>query len=185
VTVAIGARVNPGTGTEFFTIRQADSRSTATASTTFTLKDADGTFQVPSAPGTAITLAGRDSKLLIAGYDMGGQHLVYSTSELMTHTSTGTGDVAVFYGRTGQAGETVLRYSSQPTVRVLAGSVAATWDASTGDLRLDYTHGSLARVQISGGGRSGLLLLIGDDAAVSTIWRMVTTSGPLLVAVPS
>ncbi len=183
-SVAIGARVNPGTGTEFFTIRQADSRSTATESTTFTLKDADGTFGVPSAPGTAITLAGRDSKLLIAGYDMGGQHLVYSTSELMTHTAAGTGDVAVLYGRTGQAGETVLRYSSQPTVRVLAGSVAATWDASTGDLRLDYTHGSLARVQISGGGRSGLLLLIGDDAAVSTIWRMVTTSGPLLVAGP-
>ena len=30
----------------------------------------------------SITLDGRDSRLLAANYDFGGQHLVYSTSEL-------------------------------------------------------------------------------------------------------
>jgi beta-galactosidase len=182
--VGIDARVNPTTGTQFFVVHHVDRSSTATASTTFTLKDSDGTFKVPSAPGTAITLAGRDSKLLIADYNMAGQHLVYSTSELMTQALMGDRDVAVLYGRRGQPGETVLRYAAKPAVRVLAGKVAASWDPRRSVLRLNYTHGPLARVDIRGGGRPRLLLLIGDDAAVRYIWRTVTSRGPLLVSGP-
>jgi beta-galactosidase GanA len=108
---------------------------------------------VPQEPGTNITVNGRDAKLLIAGYDMDGQRLQYSTSELMTHAHIGDRDV-LFYGRQGEDGETVLRYAEQPKVTVLAGTVTSTWDASRGDLRLNYTHDGLARVLIdpAGGG---------------------------------
>ena len=44
--------------------------------------------QVPQS-GT-ITLDGRDSRLLVANYDFGGQHLVYSTSEIMTQATIGS-----------------------------------------------------------------------------------------------
>ena len=91
---------------------------------------------------------------------MNGQHLVYSTSELMTHFVQGTGDVALLYGRDGFDGETVLRYASRPTVEVLSGTVSSTYDPSTGDLRLDYVHNGLAQVRITGGGRPSLLLLL-------------------------
>ena len=55
---------------------------------------------------TAITLAGRDSKILVAGYRMGAADLRYSTSEIMTHAEIGSRDVALLYGRAGEAGET-------------------------------------------------------------------------------
>ena len=95
-----------------------------------------------------MALNGQDAKTLVADYDMDDQHLVYSTSELMTHFVQGARDVALLYGRNGEDGETVLRYSSQPTVQVVSGTVSSTYDAATGDLRLDYTHNGLAEVQI-------------------------------------
>src|SRR5262249_38995204 len=40
---------------------------------------------VPQEPGTAITINGRDSNILVANYQLGGdQDLRYSTSEIMT-----------------------------------------------------------------------------------------------------
>jgi beta-galactosidase GanA len=117
--------------------------------------------------------------VLVAGYDMGGQRLVWSNSEIMTHAFVGARDVAVLYGDEGTQGSTVLRYSSRPSVKVLAGSVAA-WYGS-GDLRLDYTHSGLARVLISGGGRRPLLLLLGTAAEAATFWRAGTDTDPVLV----
>jgi beta-galactosidase len=183
--VAVDERINPATHTEFLVVHHADRTATSTDATTITLTGADGTYQIPQQQGAAITLAGRDSKLLLAGYDMDGQHLVYSTSELMTHLQTGDRDVAVLYGRSGQDGETVLRYASQPTVTVLAGQATSTWDAGQGGLRLNYTHGALTRILIQGGGRPDLLLLVGDDAAVRNLWQLDTGAGPALILGPS
>ncbi|OKI13395.1 beta-galactosidase [Streptomyces sp. CB03911] len=137
---------------------------------------------VPQKAGTAITFAGRDSKILVADYKLGATQLQYSTSEIMTHAQIGDRDVAVLYGRSGQAGETVLNYAQQPTVQVLAGTVDQTWDPATGDLRLNYTHTGLARVLISGPGSTRpLLLLLGDDQNAKKFWRTDTASGPVLV----
>lgn len=87
---------------------------------------------------------------------MDGQHLVYCTSEIMTHLARADGDLALLHGRPGEAGQTVLRYASRPTVTVLSGAVTSTWNAVTGDLRLDYTHVGLAEIRVSGGGRRPL-----------------------------
>jgi hypothetical protein len=59
--------------------------------------------------------------------------------------------------------------------------VASTWDAATGDLRLNYRHSGLIRVSISGGGSRPLLLLLADKATAETFWRQDTTAGPVLV----
>ncbi|HZB31952.1 MAG TPA: beta galactosidase jelly roll domain-containing protein, partial [Streptosporangiaceae bacterium] len=150
---------------------------------------------VPQRPGTAITLAGRDSKLIIAGYDMDSQRLQYSTSELMTHGHIGGRDVALLYGRSGQDGETVLRYGAEPTVTVLSGEVSHTWDADRHDLRLNYAHDGLARVLVTpagagagaaagAGGPAPLLLLIGTDEVAAQFWRHDTAAGPVLVRGP-
>jgi beta-galactosidase GanA len=136
--------------------------------------------KVPQQPGTAITLRGRDSRLLTANYDFAGQHLVYSTSELMTQASIGGRSVALLYDPAGTDGETVLSYTSQPTVRVLSGSVRSTWDASRGTLRLDYVHRSLAEAEVSGGGRPPLLLLLADTNTAEQFWPEQTAQGPVL-----
>ncbi len=136
---------------------------------------------VPQQPGTAITLQGRDARLLLTDYAFDGQQLQYSTSELMTHADLGPGALAVLYGPAGTDGETVLRYTSRPTVKVLQGSVQSTWDAGRGDLRLDYTHAGLIEVQISGGGRPALELLIAEKDIAEDFWPEATDAGPALV----
>ncbi len=136
---------------------------------------------VPQQPGTAITLDGRDSHIIVANDKLGASQLQYSTSELMTDATIGGRDVAVLYGDPGSDGETVLRYASKPTVQVTGGDVTTTWDAATGDLRLNYRHDGLARVQIIGGGVRPLLLLLADKATAETFWRQDTAAGPVLV----
>ncbi|MEV6796218.1 beta-galactosidase [Streptomyces sp. NPDC051320] len=136
---------------------------------------------VPQQPGTAITLDGRDSHVIVANYRVGDSQLQYSTSEIMTDATIGNRDVAVLYGDPGSDGETVLHYSSKPTVTSSGGPVTTTWDEDSGDLRLNYTHKGLIRVSINGGGSRPLMLLVGDKATAETFWRQDTATGPVLV----
>ncbi|MFG1855117.1 beta-galactosidase [Actinomadura geliboluensis] len=163
------ARANPDTGTQFVLVRHSDRKTDADQSANLTWKTPDGAHTLP------VNLKGRDAKVLVAGYDMGGQRLAATTSELLTHTTAGKRDTAVLYGTEGTAGTTILRYGSRPEVKVLNGSVKSTY--SNGELRLDYEHRGLARVQITGGGRTPLLLLIGTEAEAAKFWR----SGDTLV----
>jgi beta-galactosidase GanA len=133
-----------------------------------------------------ITLDGRDSRLLVANYEFGGQHLVYSTSELMTQATIGSRtaqpkDMALVYDPAGTDGETVLHYASQPAVDVLSGTVQSTWDPASGNLRLDYVHDGLAEVKITGGGTTPLLLLIADTNTAENFWPEATADGTVLV----
>jgi beta-galactosidase GanA len=162
--VETAARANPDTGTQFVLVR-----SLTGGSSTLDWTTPDGRYRVPVAVGA------RDAQVLVAGYDMGGQRLVWSSSELMTHTR----DVAVLYGRTGTDGSTVLRYSSRPTVKVLAGSVRSSF--SGGDLKLDYRHEGLSRVLVTGGGRPPVLLLFGTNETAAEFWQY----GSTLVRSPS
>jgi beta-galactosidase GanA len=138
---------------------------------------------VPQEPGTVITVNGRDAKLLLANYRFGKQHLIYSTSQLMSNGAQNQTDFAVFYDNRGDDGETVLRYSSEPNVEVLEGNVRKSWDASCGDLRLNYVHQGLARVLIHSG-NADFLLLLADTATASKLWKRVTKEGPVLVRGP-
>lgn len=141
--------------------------SNATTNDTFSFKltTKDGAYDVHT------QLNGQDAKLLLADYPLERQHLVYTTSDTQTHLRQGGRDIALLYGRTGEGGETVLRYASRPEVKVLTGDVRAAFDAKSGDLKLNYIHKDLARIVISGGGRAPLLLLIGDDAAAQHFWK--------------
>ncbi len=142
---------------------------------------------VPQQPGTAITLNGRDAKMLLANYSFGDQKLVYSTSQLLTQATIGGRDTAILHNPTGEDGETVLRYASQPQVTVesgSAGSVETAWDPARGDLRLNYVHKGLTKVLIHGGGRRDLELLLTDDPTAEQFWREDTSAGPVLVQGP-
>lgn len=170
--------VNPDTGTHFYIAVHNPSNATTDDSFTFPITTSDGTYTVPQQGTLAIN--GQDAKTLVADYDMAGQHLVYSTSEIMTHFTQDGHDVALLYGRNGEDGETVLRYDSAPHVSVLAGTVASTYDPSTGDLRLDYAHNGLAEVQFHGGNRPPLTLLLADESTAGRFWRQDTAAGPVL-----
>ncbi len=170
--------VNPSTGAHFLIAMHNPSSATTNDSLRFPITTSDGTFTIPQS-GT-LQVNGQDAKILVADDDLDGQHLVYSTSEIMTHFAQGAQDIALLHGRDGEDGETVLRYGSPPHVQVLSGTVATTWDPATGDERLDYVHHGLAEVRITGGGRRPLLLLLADDTTAGTFWRQDTSAGPVL-----
>ncbi|MFI9009923.1 beta-galactosidase [Actinosynnema sp. NPDC053489] len=174
--VTVKSLRNPDNGTRFLIPRHTDATSTAT--TSFTVPIGDD-------PAVPITLAGRDSKLLVADYDLERQRLVYSTSEIMTHLRSGDRDIAVLHGRKGTEGRTVLEYSSEPEVTVLSGQARSTWDTEHGRLRLDYAHDGLVELRISGGGRPDLLLMLGDDARFDRLWTQSTDAGRVLVLGPA
>jgi beta-galactosidase len=180
----VSARINPDDGTRFYILRHAD--ATDTSNDTTHLRIALGTTgetTIPQQPGTAIRIDGRDSKVLLANYHFGDHELAYSTSEWMTQLRLGNRDVALLYGRHDEDGETVLRFAAKPETLVIDGQVDTHWDAATHTLRLNYRHDGLARVAISQGDAS-LLLLIGDSDTAKTFWQLDTPSGPILVRGP-
>ncbi|WP_067818284.1 beta-galactosidase [Actinomadura kijaniata] len=158
------SRANPDDGTRITLVRHPDRTTNADASANVTWKTTTGTHTLP------VRLKGRDAKLLLSDYAMGGQRLAVSTSELLTHTRPGGRDVAVLYGTEGVPGTTILRYASPPTVKVLEGEARASY--AGGDLRLDYTHRGLTRVRVTGGGRPPLLLMLGTEAEAAKFWRV-------------
>ncbi|GAB3800593.1 beta-galactosidase [Micromonospora zhanjiangensis] len=174
-TLRTDARANPDTRTQFVLLRHTDRAATTTDTGVLDWFTPDGRYQVP------VRLAGRDAKILVAGYDLGDQRLVLSSSEIMTHAAVDGRDVALLYGDQGSTGTTVLRYRQRPRVSVLAGDVTSAYDPVTGDLRLTYPHAGLARVLVTGGGRRPLLLLVGTPEAAAGFWRVDTTAGPVLV----
>jgi beta-galactosidase GanA len=176
--VKVYHNVNPDTGTHFYFTVHNPSSATTDDAFTLPVTTSDGSYTVPQS-GT-LRLNGQDAKTLVAGYDVDGQRLVYSTSEIFTHLRHPDRGILLLYGRDGEDGETVLRYPSTPRVQVLAGSVASTYDPASGDLRLNYTHAGLAQVRITGGGRTPLTLLLADQSTADTFWRQDTAAGPIL-----
>jgi beta-galactosidase GanA len=176
--IRVWVKENRRTRARFYFVRHADSTAASNDVTPLQIDVPDGSY------GTKVRVNGRDFKILAAGYDMLRQRLVYSTSEILAHVEVGDRDVAVLHGRAGEADETVLRYSAEPRVSVLAGNVKSRWDAKRGDLRLDYVHAGLSRVRISGGGRPSLELVLADDDAASSFWRVESNAGPLIARGP-
>jgi beta-galactosidase GanA len=172
--VKVYHNINNRTGTHLYVVLHGPTSLTGDESFTFQVITRDGNYTVPS------RIKGQDSKMLLASYDLGGQRLVYSTSELQTHAPWNDGDIALFYGRQGEAGETVLRYKSAPKVEVLDGQVQSSFDAARGDLKLTYTHQGLARVRISGADRKPLTLLLADLPTAETFWHQKTDAGVTL-----
>jgi beta-galactosidase GanA len=168
--------VNPDTQTHFYIATHNPSSATTNDTFSFPINTPDG------AHTASLTLNGQDAKIVVANFSFGGQHLVYSTSEIETVMRQGSTDLLLLYGRTGEPGKTVLRYASQPTVTVLAGTVNSAF--ANGDLSLDYTHSSLAQLRIAGGGRDTMTLLIARQSFADTMWRQDTSAGPVLIRGP-
>ena len=171
--------VNPDNGAHLIVAMHNPSNAVGNDAFSFALDTADGRFSVPES-GT-LRIDGQDSKLLLAAYEFERQRLVYSTSQMQTHLRQGERDLALLYGRQGEDGETVLRYSSAPDVEILSGSVSRSFDPASGNLRLNYVHHGIHRVLIGGGGRAPLLLLLAEESEAQTFWRNNTSEGGILV----
>ena len=142
------------------------------------------TTSLPYDPSQTVTVPSHEAKFLVSDASFGSQHLVSTTSELITQLTLGRRDVALLDGDSGSAGETSLSYGHRPTVHVLSDPsgtpVTSDWNASTGVLQLHYTQDGLDQVAVNDG-RSRLLLLLADSATAGQFWIEHIAGGPLLV----
>jgi beta-galactosidase GanA len=175
LTITVTGQRNPSASGSFVVVDAIDLPPVAT-----------GEFysRVPQEPETAITLRGRDAQLLLANYRFGGQQMVYSTAQLLTQGTWNGTDLAILHAPMGEDSETVLRYTSEPTVQVVSGSARSTWNAGRGDLRLNTNHAGLSKVVITGGDRPDLVLLLVDQATAAQFWRFDTRAGVVLARGP-
>ncbi|WP_033072905.1 beta-galactosidase [Sphingopyxis sp. MWB1] len=172
----------PETDARFLLVTQNPSNGRDDLRFHFTLDLPGGAYRIPSQG--EMELNGFDAKWLIANTAIGGQKLVYSTSELQTALKVDGDDILLFYGRKGEAGETVLHYSSEPRVQVLEGEVTHRWDAARGNLVLRYPHSGLARVAIESSDRPRAELLIADEETGWQFSKQATAAGDILVRGP-
>ncbi|CAA9958345.1 Beta-galactosidase [Pyrenophora teres f. maculata] len=103
--------VTPATNknTKFYFLRH--NKYNSLDSTTYKLKIQTSTFgniTVPQMNGTSLTLNGRDSKVHVSDYDIGGANLIYSTAEIFTWHKYEDKTVLVVYGGPGETHELAL-----------------------------------------------------------------------------
>ncbi|KAI0129915.1 lactase [Xylariales sp. AK1849] len=112
-----------GKKTTFYITRHSDFTSIASTPYTFTVPTSFGNVTIPQLGGT-LTLNGRDSKIHITDYDVGGINLIYSSADIYTHSRAGEKHVLLIYGLAGETHE--LAFSSKlgkPTVEGDASTV--------------------------------------------------------------
>ena len=148
--------------------------------------EADGTIswkRIPQKEGTTLALHGRDAIMLTADKQVGGHELYYTTSQMFGATlNSAGGSLQYLTGTRGDSGETVLHYTTQPQVSAPEG-VEQTWDAATGQLRLNYSYSAAPQQITIKDGDKVLSLRIIDRTTAQTTWLLDGTRNGKLSSV--
>lgn len=148
--------------------------------------ETDGTIswkRIPQKEGTTLALHGRDAIMLTADKQVGGHELYYTTSQMFGATlNSAGGSLQYLTGTRGDSGETVLHYASQPQVSAPEG-VEQTWDAATGQLRLNYSYSASPQQITIKDGDKVLSLRIIDRTTAQTTWLLDGTRNGKLSSV--
>jgi beta-galactosidase len=118
--IAVTPLIGNGTKTNFYVVRQADFTSTMNTYYKLNISTSGGNLTIPQLGGT-LALNGRDSKIHVTDYDVGGINMVYSTAEIYTWAESVSGKVLVLYGGADESHEIAFP-SSLGTPKVTEGS---------------------------------------------------------------
>ncbi|KAF9878523.1 beta-galactosidase [Colletotrichum karsti] len=86
-----------GNVTRFYYVRHVDYASYNLTSYTFSVPTSHGNVTIP-VMGEQLSLHGRDSKIHVTDYDVGGVNLVYSSAEIFTWKKYGNKTLLILYG---------------------------------------------------------------------------------------
>ncbi|CAK5265004.1 unnamed protein product [Mycena citricolor] len=102
---------NPDTGSGFYVLRQKNSVSTETVHTSLhiTLSSLSKELDIPLV-APAVTLGGRQSKVVVTDYKFGSSHMAYSAASVFFAGKVGGRDVLFLYGRSDQVHEAAIRF---------------------------------------------------------------------------
>ena len=98
-----------GNKTNFYVVRPADYVNAISGSIAYklTVGTSAGNFSIPRLGG-ALTLNGRDSKIHVTDYDLGGINLIYSSAEIFTWTRANNKTTLILYAGADETHEFAL-----------------------------------------------------------------------------
>ncbi|KAF2199152.1 hypothetical protein GQ43DRAFT_433640 [Delitschia confertaspora ATCC 74209] len=101
--ISVTELVGKGDNTRFYVVRHADWTSTERTNFNLTLNTSIGPVTLPEQEYAELTLDGRDSKVMVTDYDVGGINLIYCTAEIYTWAKgPGNQRVLVLYNDPGE-----------------------------------------------------------------------------------
>lgn len=128
-----------------------------------TLDTTDYRFNFPTSKGNitvdGLSLHGRDSKVFVSDYDVGGINLLYSTAEIFTWKQYGNKRVLVVYGGPGETNE--LAIAGAQTGKCVEGQ-GVTTDSKNGVSVIRFKTSSERKV-----------VEVGDDLSVYILGKQV------------
>ncbi|KAF2034960.1 beta-galactosidase precursor [Setomelanomma holmii] len=172
-TTTTDLTVTPAFGGEtgFFFVRHSQYNSLD--STSYKLKistQAFGNITVPQLNRTSLTLNGRDSKIHVSNYDLGGTTLVYSTAEILTWHKYADKTVLVVYGGAGETHELTVGITG---VEILEGDVQTT--ATRGYTLLNFKADETRKVAKLGVGANFVYVYMLDRNEAFNYFSIDTT----------
>lgn len=135
--------------TKLYVVRHTSYESLERTPYKWTVSTSRGNFTVPSIGHSSLVLDGRDSKILVADYDFGGQTLLYSSAEVLTWKKYDNKTVLVLYGGPNESHEAAIITDSQvetvegikPVIKMRSGMI--TFNSSTSSERTVLKIGNI------------------------------------------
>ncbi|KAJ7612991.1 glycoside hydrolase family 35 protein [Roridomyces roridus] len=163
---------NPDTKSGFYVLRQTD--STSTAITTFKLNittTSAGAIQVPLVV-PAITLSGRESKLVLTDYSFGTSTVDYTTAQVFFAGTIGTRNVLFLYGNSTEAHEIRLALTGTPNKAHQTTSTLVSSTSSSSNQTIVAFQAGLTGLQTIWDSNTQLVLYA-DYETAATFWAPV------------
>ncbi|KAK0186877.1 glycoside hydrolase family 35 protein [Armillaria mellea] len=163
--------LNPDTLAGFYVIRHNDSTSTDVTDFKISVATAEGDLQIPII-ASAVTLGGRQSKVIVTNYAFGSSRLLYSTASIFFSGIIDGRDVLFIYGDASQEHEIALPLTGH--------SFRKLYDTSS--FRATLTPNSVITIFSFPTGTQGLvtvydsdsqLVLFADSDTAATFWAPV------------
>ncbi|KAJ4296789.1 hypothetical protein N0V90_006837 [Kalmusia sp. IMI 367209] len=154
--------------TKFYFVRHTKYNTLDSTSYKLTIQtSAFGNTTVPQYNGTSLSLNGRDSKIHVSDYDIGGANLVYSTAEIFTWHKYDDKTVLVVYGGPGETHELVLAVTG---LDVLEGEVKST--ATKGYTLLNFKADGTRKVAKVGVDKDFIYVYMLDRNSAYNYWSV-------------
>ena len=164
-----------GSDTNFYIVRHANYSNRAITSYKLKLPTSAGHITVPQLSGE-LTLHGRDSKVHVSDYDVGGHNLLYSSAEIFTWKTYGDRTVLVVYGGPGENHELAVSNGGKAAIQEGSGVQVGKKDGAT---VLNWETSSSRRIVQLG---RGLSIYILDRNSAYNYWVLKLPNGDGLFA---
>jgi len=132
-----------------------------------------GSHQIPKVV-SAITLGGRQSKVIVTDYSFGSSKVLYSTAQVLYAGQIGNRDVLFLYGDPSQEHEVALRFRGVPRLQVQSTSIS--YSSINGVSTVGFLSGIEGLVTVWDS--SEQLVLYSDTTTAGTFWSPEIPTNP-------